>query len=54
MLRVCTSGSSAAVLMSTPIRRIRSGWCPLAVTGHAAAAPPSSVINSRRPMKAVI
>ncbi len=30
-----------------------AGCCPRAMSGHAAAAPPSSVINSRRPMKAV-
>jgi hypothetical protein len=28
--------------------------CARAATGHATAAPPSSVMNSRRPMKAVI
>jgi hypothetical protein len=33
----------------TPMRRIRSGWCARAASGHAAAAPPSSVMNSRRP-----
>ena len=30
------------------MRRIRSGCCARAVSGHAAAAPPSSVMNSRR------
>jgi hypothetical protein len=30
------------------------GCCALAATGHPAAALPSSVMNSRRPMKAVI
>ena len=44
--RACTSGSSAAS-MSTPMRRIRSGCCARAASGHAAA-PPSSVMNSRR------
>ena len=33
--------------MSTPMRRIRSGCCARAASGHAAA-PPSSVMNSRR------
>jgi hypothetical protein len=28
--------------------------CALAATGHVAAAPPSSEMNSRRPMKAVM
>ena len=41
------SGSSAARFMSTPMRRIRSGCCARAASGHAAA-PPSSVMNSRR------
>ena len=31
-----------------------AGCCARAASGHAAAAPPSSVMNSRRPMKAVI
>jgi hypothetical protein len=31
-----------------------AGCCAPAADGHAAAAPPSSVMNSRRPMKAVI
>ena len=35
------------------IRRIRSACCAHATSGHAAAAPPSSEMNSRRPMKAV-
>ena len=30
------------------MRRIRSGCCARAASGHAAAAPPSSVMNSRR------
>src|SRR6516165_9555948 len=45
--RACPSGSSAARFMSTPTRRIRSPCCARAAIGHAAA-PPSSVINSRR------
>jgi len=37
--------------MSTPMRRIRSrGCCARAASGHATAAPPSSVMNSRRLM----
>ena len=36
------------------MRRIRSGCCPRAATGHAAAAPPSAASNSRRPMVTVI
>ena len=39
---------SAAVFMITPMRRIRPACCARAATGHAAAAPPSSVMNSRR------
>ena len=34
--------------MSTPMRRIRSPCCARAVSGHAAAAPPRSVMNARR------
>jgi hypothetical protein len=37
-----------------PICRMRSGCCARAASGHAIATPPSSVINSRRPMKKVI
>ncbi len=37
---------------STPMRRTRSP-CALTARGHAAAAPPSSVMNSRRLTKAV-
>src|SRR5262249_1470650 len=45
--RACHSGSSAAkMLTSTPMRRMRSRCCARAVSGHAAA-PPSSVTNSR-------
>jgi hypothetical protein len=32
---------------SATIRRIRSGCCARAASGHAAAAPPSSVMNAR-------
>ena len=40
---------TAAVVMSTPTRRTRSGCCARAASGQAAA-PPSSVMNSRRLM----
>ena len=33
-----------------PMRRIRSDCCARAASGHADAAPPSSVMNSRRLM----
>src|SRR6516165_8085092 len=52
--RVLISGSSSAKAVSTPIRRIRSGCCARAPTGHDAAAPPSAASNSRRPMVTVI
>src|SRR6516162_7982638 len=45
---VCSAGSSDANDVSTPMCRIRSGCCARAASGHAAAAPPSSVINARR------
>jgi hypothetical protein len=47
--RACPSGSCSARFMSTPIRRIRSGCCARAASGHAAA-PLSAATNSRRPM----
>ena len=50
MIRACPSGSRAAWDMSTPMRRICSRCCARAASGHAAAAPPSSVMNSRRLM----
>jgi hypothetical protein len=34
--------------MSSPTRRIRSPCCARAASGHATAAPPSSVMNARR------
>src|SRR5262249_2639399 len=46
-IRVGVSGSSAAKVISTPMRRIRSGCCARAASGHVAA-PPSSVMNARR------
>jgi hypothetical protein len=45
--RACPSRLSAVRFMSTPMRRIRSGCCARAATGHAAA-PPSVTMNSRR------
>src|SRR4051812_20542399 len=45
--RACPTGSSAASGMSTPMRRIPPGCCARAPNGHAAAAPPSNVTNSR-------
>src|SRR5262245_4934857 len=44
------SGSSAAKAMSAPTRRMRSACCTRAASGHAAAAPPMSVMKSRRLM----
>jgi hypothetical protein len=38
----------AQKIRGTPMRRMRSPCCARAVSGHAAAAPPSSVMNSRR------
>ena len=46
--RAWAGASCAPVLISTPMRRIRSGCCAPTATGHAAAAPPSSVMKSRR------
>ena len=46
--RACDSDSSAPVFMSTPMRRTCSTCCARAAIGHATAAPPSSVMNSRR------
>ena len=48
--RTDASGSSAASVSSIPTRRIRAGCCARAASGHAAAAPPSKVMNSRRRM----
>src|SRR5262245_14565094 len=45
-MRAFASGSSMASGMSTPTRRARSACCARAESGHAAAAPPSSVMNS--------
>jgi hypothetical protein len=42
------SGSSAVRFMSTPMRRMRSPCCARTAIGHATAAPPRSVMNSRR------
>jgi hypothetical protein len=38
------------MFMSTPIRRIPSGCCARAASGHVAAAPLSVAKNFRRPM----
>ena len=46
--RACATGSSAGTFISTPMRRTRSACCARAARGHAAAAPPKSVMNSRR------
>ena len=46
--QVLDSGSPAAVAISTAIRRIRSACCARAASGHVAAVPPRSVMNSRR------
>src|SRR5215510_12593504 len=43
----CAFESLSRKPISTPIRRIRSGCCARPASGHAAA-PPSSVMNSRR------
>jgi hypothetical protein len=54
-MRVCKSGSFAAVpAASTPMRRIRSGCCARAASGHTTAAPPRSVMKSRRFIVAII
>src|SRR5262249_60670035 len=42
------SGSSVAEGIRTPTGHIRSGCCARAATGPASAAPPTSVMNSRR------
>ena len=44
----CPSWSLSAEEVRTPIRRTRSGCCARAASGDAAAALPSSVMNSRR------
>jgi hypothetical protein len=49
-LRACDCGSSAGCALSTPIRRVRALCCARAASGHAAVAPPISVMNSRRLM----
>jgi hypothetical protein len=36
------------MIINSPTRRIRGGCCALAAIGHIAAAPPSSVMKSRR------
>src|SRR5437870_4540640 len=44
----CDTGSSAPWPPRMPMRRIRPPCCARAASGHAAAAPPRSVMNSRR------
>ena len=44
------SGSVAGSPISTPMRRTRSLCCALAAGGHDTAAPPSNVMNWRRPI----
>src|SRR5262245_33203820 len=46
-MRACTSGSASASECKNTMRRMRSGACARAASGHAAA-PPSKVMNSRR------
>ena len=43
-----------ATMAVVGFRRIRSGCCARAASGHLAAAPPSAASNSRRPMVTVI
>jgi len=43
-----------STLWSTPMRRIRSGCCARAASGHVASAPPRAASNSRRPMVTVM
>ena len=52
--RACSIGSRPAPPISTPMRRIRSGCCARAASGHAATVPLSSVMNSRRFIAAII
>jgi hypothetical protein len=42
------AGSPSSVVISRPIRRMWSGCCARAASGHVAVAPPMSVMNSRR------
>jgi hypothetical protein len=42
--------TSLSFVMSTPIRRIRSGCCARAASGHAAADPAITLMKSRRLM----
>ena len=50
---VCPTGASARG-MSTPMRRMRSLCCARSPSGHAATAPPSTVMNSRRLFRDVL
>jgi hypothetical protein len=51
--RTCPSGSVCANAIITPTRRVRSCRCARAASGHAAAAPPRTVMNSRRRMGSI-
>jgi hypothetical protein len=46
--RACISTFVGGYGIRIPIRRTRSACCERAASGHAAVAPPSSVMNSRR------
>jgi len=46
-IQMDSAADSAAMFMSTPMRRMCSGCCARAASGHAATAPPRSVMNSR-------
>ena len=49
-IRACPSASVSGNDPSTPMRRVPSGCCAPAASGHATAAPPSATSNSRRAM----
>jgi hypothetical protein len=51
-MRAADSGSASATFISTPTRRIGPRCCARAASGHAAA-PPSSVMSSRRRISAL-
>ena len=53
-IRACPSASVSGNDPSTPMRRVPSGCCAPAASGHATAAPPSATSNSRRPMVTII
>ena len=47
-MRALICGSASATFISTPRRRMGPRCCARAASGHAATAPPISVMNSRR------